>query len=322
MSLVELLMTTLVMGIVAAGTSGLIMLNNMANMQVLNKVDDLNAARQAMERIGHDVRMARNVGDGYGVKNPLTGLVEGSDQFPVQEGNNGRNPHYGNGQAPSDGWPVQVSATPQLPAWPARPYRLSPQTLIVQVPVFYLAPQNDPTSGAYNPGAIQDPQNGFPTAVGAAQGDPSSAAVDPPGATQDNVDTYVYQVLEYPTGSGEYILQVAGFASLNSTNPNKPSWMTMRSSPPETILSGIVGPKDPNTGVPKVFQYLDKTDPTGTPRDTVGPGSPTNTAITNVTGVIVNLEVKRDQAGANSSATVGLKSEIFLRNNRVGTTSG
>lgn len=284
MTLIEMLVSVGIIGIAAAGISGLMLLNNMSTHRLFNKVDNLNQARHVIERIGKDIRMARNVGDVYGITiqldpgppQPVNG-TQGTNRFPVQVGVGGNNPHYGGGQTPINGWP----AAP----WPARPYQLSPQTLIVQVPVF--------------------DANGFPTRVAAGTGNPAV------GSDQDNVDTLVYQIIPDPDfvpgpdKPQEFLLQVAGFSG-------SPSALRVSSNPPQTILKGIIGPTDPVTGQPKVFQYLDRYDLTGAPKDT-----PNDDKIANVTGVIMNLVIKRYEEGVSAASAVGLKSEMYMRNNRL-----
>src|SRR4030095_8414064 len=165
------------------------------------------------------------------------------------------------------------------------PDELSPRTLIVQIPVF--------------------DANGFPTRVAAGTGNP------PVASEQDNVDTLVYQIIPDPDFAPaadkpqEYLLQVAGF-------PGNPSALKISSNPPQTILKGIIGPTDPVSGQPKNFQYLNRYDSTGTPQD-----SWLGNDIANVTGVIMNIEIKRYDEGASGASTVGLKSEMYMRNNRL-----
>src|SRR3990167_2663762 len=104
-SLIELLVSTLIVGIAAAGISGALLLNNITSVREFNKVDNLNAARHAIERMGKDIRAARNVGDVYGNLILLYSVppevwgTEGSNQFP-----SAMDPYYGSGQTPAGGW--------------------------------------------------------------------------------------------------------------------------------------------------------------------------------------------------------------------------
>src|SRR4029453_10748805 len=185
MTLIEMLVSVGIVSLAAAGISGLVMLNNISSHRLFNKVDNLNQARQVVERIGKDIRMARNVGDVYGATieiypgPPSVSGTEGTNKFPLPTPL-GNDPFYSAGQTPASGWPVAP--------WPPRPYELSPRTLIVEIPV---------CDG-----------NGFPTRVAAGTGNP------PLASEQDNVDTLVYQIIPDPAFASaadkpqEYLLQV------------------------------------------------------------------------------------------------------------------
>lgn len=276
MSLLEMLVSVSIVSLVSAGIAGLVMLNGMASTRLSSKTDDVNAARNAMERISKDVRMARNIGGVFGapvllaVGPPEIWGTEPSDEFPSTS-----NPLYGAGQQPPGGWPSDP--------WPAKPYKLGARTLIVQIPVF--------------------DANGFPTMIRAGTGNPVTPV------NSDNLDTLVYQVLPDPSAPGEYMMQIAGI-------PGSPTSLKMMTNPPQTILKGIVGPKDPETGEVVCFQYLDRTDPSGTPITSL-----TIPQLGNVTGVIVVVEVKRADPNTSDSVTVACKSEMFMRNNKLSTTS-
>lgn len=278
-SLVEMLVSVFIMGIVTAGIGEMMLMNSQGTWKLFNRVDSINATRNAVDRIAMNVRMARNIGDIYG-----QGIPDGDPPVVTDFGTNyfpaPKNPMYGAGQAPTGGWPGSP--------WPTKPYVLSNQCLIVQVPIF--------------------DGNGFPLKWYEGAGNP------PAESTLDNVDTYVYMVLPDPSDPGTYMLQSACIQSPNSTKPSM--------IPPKTILRGIVGPLDSTSQQPKVFQFLDVS---GTPQDYVGATTPTyDGAVANFTGVIVNLEIKRDQEGATgkNKSTLGIKSEIFMRNNTLATSSG
>ena len=258
-SLVEMLISVAIIGIVSAGTAELLFMNSQGSWKLFNKVDGLNAARLVIDRLAMDVRMARNVGDIAG-----TPFVDGADiptvgsnQFPTT-----LNALYGAGQNPPGGWPSAP--------WPSRPYTLSNTCLVIQVPVF--------------------DANGFPTKTG----------------SNDNLDTYVYQVLADPTETGTFMLQVASFPGTGSTRPVL--------LPPRTLLRGIIGPLDSATQTPKTFQYLTIS---GVPQDIV-----VGTEAPNYTGVIVNFELRRHASvQTKNRSTMGIKSEIFMRNNTLATVS-
>ncbi len=278
-SLVEMLVSVAIMGIVTAGISEMMLMNSQGTWKLFNRVDSLNAARTAVDRIAMNVRMARNIGDIYGQSipegDPVVYVDYGTNYFPAPN-----NPMYGGGQTPAGGWPSSP--------WTGKPYILSNQCLVVQIPIF--------------------DNSGFPKKFAEGTG-------TPPATTDlDNVDTYVYMVLPDPTQAGTFMLQVASFNSPESARPAL--------NPPRTILRGIVGPLDPSTQQPRVFQFLDVA---GVPLDYIGATTATYSGvISNYTGVIVNLEIKREQVEQTekNSSTLGIKSEIFMRNNTLATLSG
>lgn len=61
-TLIELLISSTLMAVVAAGICSLLYLVNSVNFRVTNKTDNLNTARNAIERIAKNVRMGRNIG--------------------------------------------------------------------------------------------------------------------------------------------------------------------------------------------------------------------------------------------------------------------
>ncbi|MBX9877083.1 MAG: prepilin-type N-terminal cleavage/methylation domain-containing protein [Candidatus Obscuribacterales bacterium] len=254
LSLVEMLVSVMIIGIISAGTAELLFMNSQGSWKLFNKVDSLNAARLAIDRIAGDVRMGRNIGDI--TREPGDNPEISVGYFPATPSN----PIYGAGQAPAGGWPGSP--------WPSHPYTISNTCLIIQVPIF--------------------DSNGFPQKIG----------------TLDNTDTYVYQVLPDSTDPGTFMLQVASFPGNNSTRPVL--------NPPRTLLRGIIGPMDNATETPKTFQFLTSA---GIPQDTVLADQ-----MSNYTGVIVNFELRRHESvQARNRSTIGIKSEIFLRNNTLTT---
>lgn len=272
-SLVEMLISVIIIGIISAGTAELLFMNSQGSWKLFNKVDSLNAARLVIDRIAMDVRMARNIGDIYGERiataDPNVWLDVGANYFPTD-----RNPLYGAGQIPSGGgWPGSP--------WPAHPYTLSNTCLVVQVPIF--------------------DNSGFPSKIAQGTGNP------PAETTLDNVDTYVYQILPDSTDAGTYMMQVTSFPGSGSTRPIL--------NPPRTILRGIIGPLGSAGSTPKIFQFLTSS---GTPQDTV-----TGTQMSNYTGVIVNFELRRHESvQTKNRSTIGIKSEVFMRNNTLATIGG
>jgi hypothetical protein len=141
-----------------------------------------------------------------------------------------------------------------------------------------------------------------------------------PETRQENVETHVYQILQDPANPGEWIMQVASYGGI----PVPGYLPAVHTNGPQTLLTGIVGPMDPATNTPKVFQYISRVDTTGRPHDQIDPDG---SHATEYTGVVVNLEVKRHQtviAGRNdiSSKPLGMKLEVFLRNNATATSVG
>jgi prepilin-type N-terminal cleavage/methylation domain-containing protein len=268
MSLLEMLAAMTIMSIAGAGIAGLLMLNGMTTNRLSNKVESLNSSRLVIERIGKDVRMARNIGDVFGTLNTdvVPNITEGSDYFPSPQ-----NPQVFTAVG---GWPWGYSAM--------TPMKLSSNTLIVQVPVF--------------------DANGFPTGIGKGVGTP------PTQSPQDNVDTYVYRVVTDTDEPGTWKLEVAGFAGPGSS-------MQLKANPPTTILRGIVGPIDPNTGIPGPFNYIS--------RDKEGDAYPSPVGFgglnANLTGVSLSFEMKATSATAIAPSTVAIKSEVYMRNNALST---
>ncbi|HEY9754119.1 MAG TPA: prepilin-type N-terminal cleavage/methylation domain-containing protein [Oculatellaceae cyanobacterium] len=101
LSIVEMMVAVAVLGVAIAGITETIWVNGAFMTKLGNKLDNVLAARQMLERLGPNLRMGRNVGDG----------LVASNQFPLST-----NPLWGtSGQGP---------------------YTLSNTQLIVQVPVF------------------------------------------------------------------------------------------------------------------------------------------------------------------------------------------
>lgn len=318
-SLVSLLIATLLMGFVAAGICGLAYLNNTTNIRLSNKSDALNAARLAMERIGSTVRMGRNVGDYYGNLAPeveptidITNLgvgpttntnVVAPDNPTLASVLNATIADYGSATFPSPGDPFYMTrtGTPATPpnGWPGEPgwefttvnsksgYHLSPDTLIVQVPAF--------------------DAKGFPVTLQGVT------------ANIQCMDTYVYKVV--PDGNDidgrpTWRLQVAGFPAMVNGLPVGTSMNI--GSQPITILRGIIGPVDPNDNTQiRVFEYVDKNS-----GQTIS--DPPDGSIPDISGVVINIEIKRIEAGSNigpkekakyQEGIMAFKSEFYMRNN-------
>jgi hypothetical protein len=120
---------------------------------------------------------------------------------------------------------------------------------------------------------------------------------------RENVETLVYQIAPDPSVPGTYLLKMTRYPGAAQGTYVPPKQGT------QTLLTGIIGPVNPNTGKLKIFQYVNLTDPAGTVRDTVDMTQAANYKI-----VVVNVEtIKRDRKG-KTLESLGFKSEYFLRN--------
>jgi prepilin-type N-terminal cleavage/methylation domain-containing protein len=63
MTIIELLVAIVVMGIALAGMTELLWLNTTWNMRISNKIDNASAVNFFLQRIGKDIKNARNIGD-------------------------------------------------------------------------------------------------------------------------------------------------------------------------------------------------------------------------------------------------------------------
>jgi type II secretory pathway pseudopilin PulG len=299
-TIIEMLVTTVVMSILALAFMGILLVNFKTNAKIDNMQDTINAVRMVKERIGRDVRMGRSIGDVYGAQyvDPATGMqfVQGSDLFPSTQ-----DPVYGN------------AAPPTPTGWSSPPWRLGNQCLIVQIPI--LDNHNDTTTRHQ----VDPNKMGWPTMIPAGQGSP------PPATNQDNVETHVYMIVPDANNPGEYLLQYCAFAGypVAGYNPGAHNTLANSNGSAQTLLTGIIGPLD-SAGNPKVFQFVSKTNSNGTPDDSI---LPTPQCSPDYTGVVVNLEVKRHQTTVKtrrdiSLTPIGMKLEVFLRNNALATSTG
>jgi type II secretory pathway pseudopilin PulG len=298
-SLVELLVSTVVMSVVAAAMMSIVLVNYRTNAKVMAIQDNVDAVRSIKERIASDVREGRALGDVFGTEvtnnttNPPLKYTIGSDRFPEAA----RNPIYG-------------GTLPYIPqGWPAPPWRLSNTCLIVQIPV--LDNHNDDPGGhKLNPAAV-----GWPTMIpqGWTGGGP------PAPVNQDNVETHVYMVIRDPLVPGEFQMQMASYGGMAVPGYSP----AVHTRGPQTLLKGIIGPLDAASN-PKVFQFINRISQTGSPDDSI---QPNGSHSPEYTGVVVNLEVKRHQMQnavrrGISQTPIGMKIEVFMRNNALATSTG
>lgn len=279
-SLVELSISSVVMAFVSIAVFGLLITTMAAGNKLNNKSDTIDVSRTALERISHNVRTGRSLGDVFG--SLVGGRIQGSSIFPSNQ-----NPLYGAGQTPPNGWPIWADGRA------LNSFSVDNQTLVVQVPIF------DPS--------------GFPTAIPPFTGSPASSQV------QDNVETHIYRVIPDPQRPGEWIIQWAKIPGMAAAGYVPAT----AQSQPQTICTGIIGPLQ--NGSPCVFQYVDKTDPTGTPQNNIPNGG---IDIAAFSGLVVNLELSHHQNSGQIAGTwkqpgvLALKTEVFLRNNSLATTVG
>lgn len=270
---------------------------------------------------------------GYSIASSLSGLTSGQPGVIAPWFPSAGNPYYTNGSGTAvlpasvygGSWPWSTGTQVQLgpPSGPTIPtpgmYQLAQDTLILQLPVFVGTP---PTI----PGLGNDP--GQDTAAGTNQGPYIWPATwdGQPTQAQDNmlaVDTYVIRVLPDPSSSNPptYMMQEAVFPACPAGGAipapftgtytghptNAPS--NMLNGAPLTILKGIVGPVDSNGNI-SVFSYVEKINNTSTTM----PAATGAVYVTDYTGVIVNLEVIKNQMGSKASVS-SFKTEFFIRNN-------
>jgi hypothetical protein len=299
-----MLVTCLLLGLTIAVIGELVVLNTLATWKTTNRSDAINATRWAVERISADVRKARCVGDHY-AKAP--GEL---NQFPAYSGN----PLYAT-VIPSGGWP-----------WGGAPYFLSPQCLILQLPVLF--EDTTPFTGSSNP------RNGFPSMI------PAFALGNGlPLTNVENLETVIYQVVADPQIPGEYMLQVArlpGAPIYNYTTAAQPPYSVEQLgcspqvgpplvNPPQTLVRGIIGPLVSGSTTPAIFSYYAMS--TGIPPTPtlLQPAQQTpvvsSALVPSVTGIAIDLEVKKPANDANSpqlpyQETVANHAEAALRYNK------
>ncbi len=241
LSIMELVVSSALLGFVLVVIGELVSLNALASVKLSNKSDTLNASRFAAEKICADVRSAIGFGDMYAAPG-------NRNMFPDQSSN----PIFTGSPAPNSWrykWP------PVLPSAWDNPCLLNGQCLIIQQPTLYLDQKNDPKSPLYDPLAPQSSLNGLPTYM-----DASKPGEDPPSSSSmrvQNLDTVIYKVFADSQRPGEYVLKKVRLAGavLPGTSCTDYSRHTVIDNP-QTVLTGIVGPIDPVTNSLRLFRYL------------------------------------------------------------------
>lgn len=296
-SLAEMMISVIVLAFSMAIVSQLAIFTTIGTVKTNSRVGGIAAARQALTRINGDIRAARGFGDLYGVDSQRL-------NFPAPQ-----NPIYGTSGLPAS-----------QPAPPWKPIQLSPTCLIIQVPILYQDPLNDPSSSQFNPQAAENPRNGFPIML------KKSLPPSPPN-DMENLDTIVYQVVPDSAHPNEFLIQMMRFPGAQYTGLGT-SYMSAVTSP-QTILQGIVGPSPiGGTGLelPLVFSYYGR-EPraslahSNTPNGMVKRVQPTVSTVDNIVGVGIDVDIKRtDLLSANSAiqqpSFYGMHNETFMRSNR------
>lgn len=276
-TITELAVSTILIGFSLAVIGELVVLNTFASTKLTNKIDGQVGCSRAIRRISEDIRQGRAIGNIYS--------LTARNSFPDNSASS-NDPFV---MPPPEGFPTSP--------WPAIPYKLGPQTLIIQQPVYFDDPNN-----------LNNPKNGFPLRLATGS---ITASPPVPSYPMEYVDTIVYQLIpdSEPNTQGQFILQIARFSGRPAVTGTK---LRQPLNPPQTVLKGIVGPMDPsNPGVPVVFQYL-RSPKEQTPLSAPDPGETMG-----LTGVSINFEVKmpNSNVGANQEIAGG-HAEAYLKNGR------
>lgn len=277
-TLTELMVSTILVGVSLAAIGELVVLNTFASTKLTNKIDGQVGCSRAMRRICEDVRHARMIGNIYALteKQKYPDYTEESDDPSVI--------------APTGGFPTAP--------WPTTlPYILSSDTLIIQRPTFF----EDLDS---NHKEKDNPLNGFPLKLA-----PGAVQVSPPvpKTARECVDTTIYHLVPDTAATGQFLLQVARFGGKAAG-----AQQSNDLNPPQTILKGIVGPMDPsNPGVPAIFGYL------RTPKETSPLLLPQPGDMASICGISINIEVKspNQNQGANQEI-VASHADAYVKNSR------
>jgi type II secretory pathway pseudopilin PulG len=118
-----------------------------------------------------------------------------------------------------------------------------------------------------------------------------------------NVETLVYEVTPSPQDPKTYNLQLTRY-------PGAPiAGYVPGPAKPQILLTRLIGPLDSSGSRPKIFQYVDSSDSSGTAHDTVDGNRPNDFNM-----VLVNLESQKQDARGRAVETIGLKAEYYLHN--------
>ncbi len=311
-SLISLLVATLIFSFVAMAIMGMLTINVVESNKLMTRTDNISGARFGADRIGRIVRMARNLGDIQGNMSmdapSYAGAIGAGVTTDWQSAITGTDPSYGLAEGanimsaafPSAANPFYVTLPNYPAAWGNGPYRIGPDTLVVQVPVF--------------------DSNGWPRANPYITG----------GSTiyLPMTDTYVFKVVPdqartQANGVNFYQLQMAVWPARGAggvvANTNMPASMTAGS--PITLVSGIIGPLNPADPTKiAAFEYVHRNNayalgPVNGPLQTDFSADGANESeLGNFVGVMLNLQLMSQDA-AHRASVMPLRTEMYLRNN-------
>ena len=290
LSIMELVVSSALLGFVLVVIGELVSLNALASVKLSNKSDTLNASRFAAEKICADVRSAIGFGDMYAAP-------ENRNMFPDLS----RNPFF-TGTPDSSCWRYKWPPVKPV-SWD--PCKLDGQCLILQQPTVFLDQRNDPKSSAYDPLASQNTLNGLPTFM-----DVLKPGIEPPSDLSvrvQNLDTVIYKVFADPQRPGEYLLKKVKLPGANV--PNSACTDYSRHTiieDPQTVLTGIVGPIDPVTNKLRLFRYLYQSSDSNRKSQYVSTDEVSSQQVPLLFGVAIDIEVRKPDS-AVSSGTSDLK---------------
>ncbi len=282
MSVVELLITIVIMGISLASIAELSTLVTKSVVKSTNEIEGADGARIALSRISSDIRQARFIGDIYGPE---------KSKFPSTN-----NPIYNSIRMPSAGWPP-------LPWNPDM--TLADTILILQIPVFFEDPNN-----------ANNTSNGMPIML-----EKGHYAANDPKTNMENLDTVVYQVVPDVERPGEFLLQVARFPGAQHTGllSKKLEAINPPQTILKGIVGPFLA--NPSNGqsatYPSVFSYLTRV--TGMPP--VRTVVPTSVNTDTICGVAIDLNTKNTglkttQGDGKAPNIIGVHQETFMQYNR------
>lgn len=304
-TLTEMLIASLLLGFTIAAIGEVMVLTSLSANKMTNRASGINATRSIINRLQTDVRQARSFGDYYAARSERNTFP--STNNPLYDSASG--PKFASTNFSWSGWPAD---------WPTRPYSLDGQTLILQQPVYFLDPTNDPLSATFNSSALQNSLNGLPIML--KKDDIASGA---PAADLENLDTVVYRLIQDPNEATEFILQRARYVGFDGVSGLPTSSFRSMIDKPQTILTGIIGPKpiDGST-TPQIFTYLMKDPTTGLQGTISGAELALNPYKTDwITGVALDIELKKPDSSTGSGNAayqqrLGIHTETFLRYSR------